>query len=265
MNRISRLLFLAALFSIASPAAAHEFWLEPSNYAPDRGEKVAIDIRVGQFFKGPTYPYFGDSFVNFSVIDGNRILPVESLDGDEPAAKLSLRNRGLAVVTQHTTPLDLTFEKWDKFVSYLKMEGLGHIVARHRKAGKPSTGIKEAYARATKLLLNVGGQGGGNDELTGMPLELVAERNPYALKPGEKLPVRLYYLGKPIAGVQITAIAKSDPETRHNQRTDAQGRVVFALPSAGPRLLNAVHMIEPKPGQDAHWFSYWASMVFARP
>ena len=44
---------------------------------------------------------------------------------------------------------------------------------------------------------------------------------------------------------------KDGDEPRIGGRSDADGRVVFVLPSAGIWLINAVHMIEAPAGSDA--------------
>jgi uncharacterized GH25 family protein len=253
---------------LAGPAGAHEFWLEPDDYNPKVGQKIPLNIRVGQFFDGEALLYLTDTFFNFTKFEGGKKQAIKGLDGDDPAATLAFKTPGLAIITYYAQPIDLTFEKWEKFVSYLNLVGLEHIVARHRAKQYPETGVKEIYSRNAKLLLNVDG-GDGADRLTGMPLELVAESNPYRLAKGKKLPVRLYYKGVPIKGVRITAIAKSDGKTRHDYRTDAKGRALIELTSSGPWLLSAVHMFEPISDLgfkfDAHWESLWASMVFSVP
>ncbi|MBI4274984.1 MAG: DUF4198 domain-containing protein, partial [Rhizobiales bacterium] len=190
--------------------------------------------------------------------------PVKGVDGDDPAVVMKFTNPGLIVMAHYSTPEKLSFETWEKFEAYLELEGLQRIAPVHRSAGKPITGIKELYSRCAKLLIDVGGGSKGEDRATGMPLEIVALRNPYSLAAGEQLPVRILHEGKPIEGIQITAIAKAEPDKRNNFRTDADGRASIAVPLSGPWLLNAVHMLEPKPGEDAHWTSLWASMTFLR-
>jgi uncharacterized GH25 family protein len=259
-----RIIAVLAALILAAPATAHEFWLEPGKYAPKAGENVPVTLRVGQFFNGATFPYLSDNFVKFSAFHGGKSQPVKGLDGDDPAATLAFPQSGLAVMTFHSIWLELVFEEWTKFETYLKKEGLSHIVARHRAAGKRETNVKEFYARAAKLLIDVGGTGKGADRLTGMPLELVAERNPYGLAKGGALPVRLYYQGKPLADVQITAIAKAEGDKRNTYRTDKDGRALIALPLSGAWLLNAVHMMDGVPGEGAEWQSLWASMIFER-
>ena len=261
-----RILFLFTALMLATlPAVAHEFWLEPADFTPRRGENVPISIFIGQKFKGNSYPFIRQEFKKFVVIDARGEKPVKGVDGDDPALNVKFTEQGLVIFAHHSTPEKLEFRTWQEFLTYLEFEGLERIAPLHLQQGKPQTGIKEIYSRCAKLLMSVGGGRGGEDRLTGMPLELVAERNPYWLQPGEPLPVRLYLEGKPAADVMISAISKADPQNRMRVRTDKEGRASLALPASGPWLLNAVHMVPPARGEDAHWSSLWASMTFARP
>ena len=255
--------FTASMLGLL-PAVAHEFWLEPGNFTPRPAENVPISILIGERFKGNSFPFIRQEFRKFVIIDARGEKPVKGVDGDDPALNVKFTAPGLVVFAHYSTREKLQFDTWQQFLTYLEFEGLEHIAQLHLQQGKPQTKIKETYSRCAKLLMSVSG-GGGEDRLTGMPLELVAERNPYALKPGEPLPVRLYFDGKPAADVMISAISKAEPENRMRVRTDKEGRASIALPAAGPWLLNAVHMIPPARGADAHWASLWASMTFARP
>ena len=252
------------VFVAVAPAASHEFWLEPSTYTPNAGDKIPISIRIGQNFKGNSYPYLREDFKVFTLTDGRGTRPVRGIDGDDPAVTATFEQPGLYIMVHYSTPEHLTFETWAKFDSYLKLEGLSDVAERHRRRGLPENGIVELYSRCAKLLVGVG-DGRGDDRLTGMPLELVVEKNPYLLAPGEPVPVRLYHEGKPAADVQIAAISRAEPDNRLTARTDTEGRARLALPKSGPWLLNAVVMKEPKRSEKANWTSLWASMTFARP
>ena len=254
-----------ALCVAISPAAAHEFWLEPDSYTPETGKPVAFSHYVGQSFKGESYPFLQDWIERYVVADARGERPVKGVAGDDPAARLTFQRAGLKILAYHGAPDSLSFDTWEKFEAYLKKEGLEHIGPLHRAEGKPETAIRELYSRCAKTLVQVGASRGGEDRAVGLPLELVTERNPYSLAAGEALPVRLLYKGKPIAGVTIKVFSKADPENPRRLRTDAHGRARIALPHPGAYLLNAVHMTAPAVTDDAHWTSLWASLTFRRP
>lgn len=255
---------LAALFISVPMAGAHEFWLEPENFAPAAKARTSISIRLGQHFKGDSFPYIGSEFRRFAQVDASGERALRGTDGDDPALKLAFPSDGLAELIHESTFEKLNFETWEKFQAYLDLEGLNAIAGKHKAQGKPLANIREIYARCAKTLIWVGGAQ-GDDRLAGMTLEIVAEQNPYLLKQGDDMRVRLYYLGKPLADAQVTAIARADSMVRVNARTDGGGYAVIRLSHRGPWLLSAVHMIEPERGEKADWKSYWASLTFAVP
>ncbi len=246
-----------------TPAAAHEFWLRPDNFRPAPGDKVEINHINGQFFKGDALPFLGVWHSRYVVADAGGERLVEGDDGNLPAVTTRFDSPGLRIFGYLSTLNDITFDDWETFEKYLRFVGLVHIVERHLNQGKPKTGVRELYTRCAKLLLGVGA-GNGADRALGLPLELIAERNPYTLKPGDALPVRLLYKGKPIAGVTVTAFSDADPKNPVKTKTDADGRALISLPAPGAYMLNAVHMFDANPEDEAHWKSYWSSMTFER-
>ena len=89
------------------------------------------------------------------------------------------------------------------------------------------------------------------DRRFGFTLELVAERNPYAIRAGGDLPVRLTYENRPLAGALVVAMNRTKPSEKLTARTDSDGRVHLRLRPGGMWLIKAVHMI-PAP---ARWRS----------
>ena len=96
----------------------------------------------------------------------------------------------------------------------------------------------------------------------GLPLELVADRNPYMMTTGQSLGVRLLYRDQPLAGALVVALNQRDPMARVAARSDKAGHVTLKLAEPGPWLIKAVHMIPAPAGSDSQWASYWASLTF---
>jgi uncharacterized GH25 family protein len=117
---------------------------------------------------------------------------------------------------------------------------------------------------AKSLLLAGAADPQHGDRPLGFPLELVAERNPYALATGESLPVRLTFRGQPLAGALVQALRRGTRAPAIAVRTDREGRVTLPLPDAGMWLVKAVHTLPAAAGADAEWASYWASLTFER-
>lgn len=252
----------------AGPSAAHEFWIDPVDFTPKAGATVPIVHRIGLNFAGDTYPFVRKLSRRFSIVDAQGERPIKTIDGDDPAAEVKFSKPGLAIVVYQRVAEPTVFATFDKFEENLKFEGLEWVIDAHRQAGKRMIDIRELYARCAKALVSVGGGDGPagiNDRAVGLPLEIIAEQNPYKLKPGDPLPVRVLHNGKPIAGLLVKSFSRDDKESPRQARTDAEGRALMQVPVAGEVMISAVHMAQPGPKEQVEWSSLWASLTFKRP
>ncbi len=249
---------LILLGLLAAPAAAHDFWIEPSSFRPSPGERVAVRLRVGENLKGDPVPRNPGRIERFAAVGPAGETEVTGVEGVDPAGWASPAGPGLhwLVFDSNHASVEQTGPKFD---SYLDEEGLERIRGL-RKAGDGP--VKEIYSRCAKSLLRVGEGSTGFDRELGLELELVPEKNPYALKPGEALPVRLLYKGKPLDGALVVGLAS--PDARVSERS-VGGRASLVLDRPGLWLIKAVHMIPAPEGSGAEWESLWASLTFELP
>lgn len=242
------------LLSLLTPLFGHDMWIEPVSFAPRAGDIVGVKLRVGQDLLGDPLQRDPALIKEFIVEDSEGRKPLVGRTGSDPAGYLRIAAPGLHVIgySSNSSPVELPPEK---FAAYLKEEGLDNI--------RPSGGkVRELFSRCAKSLLNVGSpEAGAGDRKLGFTLELIAERNPYTLQPGEPLPVRLTYLGQPLAGALVTAISRRNPADKVFARTDKNGRVRLQLRPEGLWMIKAVHMI-PATTPAADFQSYWASLTF---
>lgn len=247
---------------------AHEYYLMPDRFLAVAGEEVAISHRLGQNFKGNEMSYIDAWNIRSEVWENGRMRQVSGLDGDRPALTIVPHGEGLLAVI-HQSNIDLlTFKTWEKFRNYATKEGLEHALQASQEGIKPKEGLKEAYARYAKTLISVGNNPSGNDQATGMKIELVALAHPLALTEGQAMPVQLLFDGKPLAGAKVKVFVGEGTEFRHQIRTNSEGEVMIAADGPGPYLLNAIAMTEPQSEKavqsEAHWESFWASLTFER-
>lgn len=249
-------------FLLSGPVLAHDFWIEPSTFRPAPGGRVAVRLRVGQNLLGDPVPREPQRIERFAAINGTGEAGVPGVPGSDPAGWLSPSSPGLTWIVYDSGHDSVQLDA-AKFDAYLGEEGLERI-RKLRKAGPGP--VKEIYSRCAKSLLAVGvGPGVGYDKVLGLELELVAEKNPYALKPGEDLPLRLLYKGKPLDGALLVAIPKGAPDSRVSARSDRHGKAAVRLDRPGFWLVKAVHMVPAPAGSGAEWESLWASLTFELP
>jgi uncharacterized GH25 family protein len=260
----------------ALPLQAHDFWIVPSSFRPAVSSPLAFRLRVGENLKGdsvPRDPALVDRFVLLGPLPAETEVPIPGVSGADPAGFVRVGEAGLYTVVyrSHRTRIDLPPEKFDQA---LRLEGLERILELRQSRGeslKPST---EVFSRCAKALVLVGGTAAaaaptapaaGFDRPVGMTLELIPEKNPYGLKPGEELPVRLLYQGKPLAGALVIALGLHQPDGRIAARSGKDGRVRLRLPESGFWLIKSVHMIPAPYDTGVDWESLWASLTFDLP
>jgi hypothetical protein len=244
---------------------AHDMWIDPTTFSPASGQIVGVRLRVGQDLLGDPVtrdPALIDQFV---VEDGAGRKPLVGRDGADPAGFLRVAAPGLLVVgyRSNPSPVEMTAEKFNQ---YLKEEGLDDVAALRARRNQTGARARELFARCAKsLILSGAATADQADRALGFTLELVAEKNPYALRAGQDLPVRLTYENRPLPGALVVAINRRNPSEKLSARTDNDGRVRFRLPADGMWLVKAVHMIPAPAGANAEWASFWASLTFELP
>lgn len=259
-----RMAALALVLVEVSAAQAHEFWIECSDFRPAVGSTVSLTLRIGRNLTGDSLPYIPAWTREFQVSAPEGIRRVQARIGDDPAAALTPRRAGTHVVfyvsTRDRVQMDtMTYEH------YLDREGLRALAGRLGAAPGPDGRYKEAYYRFAKALLLAGSASVSKvryDRVVGLEIELVAERNPFSLQPGQRLPMRLLYRGAPLADTLVNAYGEADPTRAVSARSDAHGRFALRLDHPGMWLVNAVHLRAAPSTDAARWHSLWASLTF---
>src|SRR3982750_1015909 len=261
----------AALLAIAPLSHAHDFWLQPHDFWIDAPGTTPFTLQVGH---GP--------LPQRSPIPLRRIERLDAISSDgairDMRAHLRLggdRDDGDAAFASEGAYV-LVLQTDDKAESHLPAirvndypgaEGLTPALEIRERTQRADADGSENYRRVAKAIVQVGaGDSASDAQVThaiGLPLEIVPERNPYAMPRGSTLPVRVVYEGRALAGalVKLTDLAR-DAEPFEARLTDADGRAEFTLPTTGAWLLNVV-WTEPTPkGSDTDFETVFSSLSF---
>ena len=278
---------LLLLVLLASAALAHEFWLEiPGSFRlPTTGGTRSLHLFSGQNFRGEKWP--GNARrIQHLVRYGPT--PADSADltprqpggtADSLATSIFFQQPGTHLVALQTTAAFIQLPA-AKFTAYLTEEGLTDALNLRRVRHQDTAIGREAYRRCAKTLVHVGPAPAlptpadtAFRRVLNCPLELVPEQNPYRLKAGAALTVRVLRAGQPVAGALVQAWERQpagQPARHFSLRTNKSGRLLLRLSGSGPYLLACVNMVPmPRPGPAdlpaADWLSTWASLTFAGP
>jgi uncharacterized GH25 family protein len=248
-------------------AYGHALYVMPSTFFPSKGATITVGFHVGDSFpesevsgrlerlKDPKLIWrAGFSAVQNLRVDGKRNI------GDAVAGAT-----GELIAAVHTLPTLIELDP-AKFTEYLAEEGLADVIAWRSQHGESAKPGKERYSKYAKAILLSGPTNGFAGHPVGYILEIIPEADPYALKPGDLLPIQVLFRGKPAADLQVeTAWAdKVDKNLRKTAvvgRTGADGRLTVPLPAVGFLRIHTIKMERCAEPSVADWESFWASMT----
>lgn len=271
--RSSLLVVLGVL--LAGRAGAHEYWIEPSTFAPKVGETVGVQLRVGDGFPGEARARDPRRLVRLFMVSASGEHEIAGIDGQDPAGSIRVLQPGPLVVAYRSNFSPLTLDA-KKFESYLMEEGLDHIVQERARLGESEKEGTERFSRAAKSLLRVQGADPATpkdavatgESVIQKPVGMPAEITPVACDPtaatvGSPLAFSVVHNGAPAADRLVIAFFRDDPKHTIRLRTDAAGIVRFTPDRAGMWMLGNIWMKRADANTGANWESVWASLTFS--
>ncbi|KAA9009148.1 DUF4198 domain-containing protein [Histidinibacterium aquaticum] len=262
--------FALCLGLLAAPASAHEYWIEPLDYAVEADGMLRGHLVNGQQFEGTRFAYIPQRFARFAVFAGDRSAPVEGRIGDRPALDIAPLAEGLNVVAYVSDLNVVRYDAVEDFLSFAEHKDLGEVEERARAEAEPDGGIGEAYTRYAKTLIAVG-DGAGTDRRTGLETEIVALENPYTAEAEDGLDVQVFYGDALRADAQVELFEKAEDGTVEVtlHRTNAEGIATLPVRPGHSYLVDAVVLRQPAAdlaeGRNVVWETLWASLTFAVP
>jgi Domain of unknown function (DUF4198) len=254
----------------ATPAAAHDQWLEAEPFFAATPGREKVYLMMGERFAEaqPLVVKTRDKFSRFFIQSsaGRRdILPDVREDVQPILLLTSGKASGSFMIAADATPYTIELDA-KKFSAYLLEERLVGVLAARVTAGAEDLPGRERYTRHLKALVQIGQKlDPFATQPVGQELEIVPESHPYGVAPGGQLVVKVLFKGKPLGGQAVTAVNRYRGEIQSKTwRTDASGRVAFTIPRPGDWMIRLVHM-EPSEQKDVDWRSWWSNLTFALP
>ena len=262
-----RLALVIALILDAEAASAHDFWLQPRDFAVEVGASDPLTIEVGH---GPARQRWSAAIDRVAVFKA--VGPTGTKDihaalqppGGAADATLTFSQPGSYIVTLETNRARSELPAI-RFNDYIKAEGIAPAIAARAAAGATDTPGRELYSRRAKTIIRVGAAGAPQPQITrpvGMTLEIVPGRDPTATDFDMTLPVTVLYGGAPLAGAFVK-LNNLDFDARPvaTAVTDAHGTASFKVPFKGLWQMNVV-WTRPIKGADADFDTVFSSLTF---
>ena len=255
----------------ATQAYAHEFWLVPAPAPQKLGQTVPLRLEVGEFFEGDAAGFSISRTArmrHYTASSQQDLKPFLSPEALEAEVLFSLDTKGHHLFAFDSEPLTISLSA-DRFHAYLHDEGLDFVKTQREKEGTASLPGRERYRRNVKTLILVDTAASTDRTYaltTGQHLELTPLQNPFAIRPGQALGLKVAFDGKPLGGALVKAWHKREGQLLTvRARTTAEGTVKLDLPFTGAWMLSVVHMVPATDTIDADWDSYWGNLSFTLP
>lgn len=266
MNKRIKFSAVAVLLFAALPAFSHDYWFVPEIFfAPERAS-IGVRLIVGDEFKiQEERPLQKEKTSRFQMFSAERTedLLTAGTEGQNPVTRLTVGASGNYLIAMERKNQPITLEA-KKFTDYLTEEGLDGIVAERRQRGESQKAGRERYSRYLKLLLQIGDR---HDEtykrVVGQRLEIIPQANPYEMKLGDRLRVRVFFDTKPLAGAKVFAYSHDGGAVREQAvKTSSEGLVEFTIDKPGEWLVRLVYMRRCEKCDAADWESFWGAYSF---
>lgn len=265
---MKRLLTALTCLAIAPAAQAHDFWLLPATFSVEPTEPVSIGFIVGHGQEISDWKLGWDRIVSLNHYgpDGHRgigetvIARIEETPGK---SELSLDAPGTHMITFTSRDSWIELEA-EIFNGHVEKEGLTLVANKREADGTTEEPGTELYSRRAKTLIQVGDV--YTDQVTqpvGQLLEIVPDRNPYALGRDDALPVSVYFRGEPLEGatIDLENLSVADMAIQ-TMTTDSDGKASFKFGKAGTWKVNVIWSVPLENNERADFDTIFTSLTF---
>jgi uncharacterized GH25 family protein len=266
---LRRLPVAALLLLVAVPLFAHDMFLRLEQFFVAPNTNVNVRLFNGTFTLSEN-SIASDRLADVAVVSpaGRAKLDVATWNasGDTSVFPMRTGAAGTYVIGVSTKPRVLEMSGKD-FNAYLRSDGIPDELAARRAQKRLEDRAKERYEKHVKALVQVGATpSAAFATVLGYPAELVPVQNPYALKTGATLDIRVLVDGKPVANqfVQYGGLSVSNGRVaQRNVRSDAAGLVHIPLDRTGTYYVKFISMVRLTGDAEANHASKWGSLTFA--
>jgi uncharacterized GH25 family protein len=269
----------ALLVGESASADAHDFWVQPDAYWVASAAHTPFTLQLGHGPDRQRSPIPLSRILRFeAVCPDARVISLRStlqLGGRSSDGTIALAAPGTYVLVLQTDARARSLLPAIRFNDYLRVEGLTPALRFRERKHRMSADGSESYSRQAKAIVRVGpsialkGEASRASPVTrsiGLPLEIVPELDPYAIPPPKRLPVRVIYKGRPLAGALIKlSDLHEDAHPIEVHLTDSAGRATFMAPMRGAWLLNVIWTELAPPSSDTDFETVFSSLSFGFP
>ncbi len=257
---------LAILFT-GIAIVAHEFWIQPSLTHVLAGQRIPLELTIGENFTGERWQGKGNRVSGYNHYYRNEfeelLLSLEPGEGIVDLPDFIPRTEGTHMLTFSTNNAFIELPA-DEFEAYLKEDGLMAAYEYRNAHNEKFNKGRERYRRCAKVIIQVGEAIDHTyRKETNLILDIILTKNPYTHDKDAGLTFKILYEGYPLPDAMVKWWHKDEDSSETDfLYTNNKGEVTFSAAEPGLNMISLVHMIHLHNDPGADWQSTWSSLVF---
>lgn len=256
---------IAVVFTLLSPVVfAHDLFLKAHPFYLEKPAPLHLAMNLAESFPGKEEAWRHDKTLQFRLIGPAGEKKLSDEKGKNPT--IQLPEEGTYVIGWDSTPSYIEIDS-EHFNEYIEAEGYRNVVEARKQEGKQNAQGREKYMRFLKAFVQAGSKLTQHyAQVLGQKIEIIPQSNPYSLKRGSELIVKVLYDGKPLTGARIMSTYDTY-STEHDvyafaTDTGADGTAKIPITQNGIWMIRVNTMLSLEDDPKADWQSYWANCSF---
>jgi uncharacterized GH25 family protein len=145
------------------------------------------------------------------------------------------------------------------FNDYLLEDGLNEAFQYRLHHNELDSTGREFYQRSAKTIFQVGKKYNNTyKQETVLPLDIIPQQNPYTLKNGDSLELKILFQQEPLSNHFIRIFQqKENIASATGMISDENGIIKLPIKTKGTWMISSVKMIRLENDEKAQWQSYW--------
>lgn len=258
-------LLIISFLTVISSLSAHEFWLSPDKFLYRQGDKINIRFFVGENFEGENWKGNNENIRSLTLYYGGVRDDLSKYFSKEKgdSIEMIMLDAGTNLVAFNSTNSIIELEA-PKFNEYLAEEGMTEALEFRKQNNEMDSAGREQYQRCAKTLIQVGNKKDNTFSInTDLPVDIIPLSNPYQLKSGDSLQVKILFQNKPVYNSQINLWWRDNDITKKSILTSSEkGEISFPVTLSGKWMVSLVKMVRIKEDRTLQWQSYWGSLTW---
>ncbi len=244
------------LFFLSVTASAHDYWIIPDSFHPQENSFINAALSSGHSYFGEVeVPDITRFQLKLLTPDGRQI-PLAYSQIDHKAARTTipiLAGGTYVISTASNMP------------SYWSETKNGWVAAPRSQVKNAIKGGK--YVKSVKTFLTVGSGSDTYGKILGYKIEIVPQKNPTTLRPGQTLPLLVLYNDKPLKDATVFGVfegynLKEKKSYPIETKTDKNGIAGISMNKAGKWLVCAKYQFKTPKNPDADYENYRSYIMF---